>query len=95
MTTQALNSMSEGWTLNDREQIQLGFFFFFFNWYLKFIAQPDDYDSDLEFIHIYSFFENVFKTIYTFSYKKLYGIVERYIDKKGFPGGTSGKEPIC
>ena len=61
MTTQALNSMPEGWTLNDREQIQLGFFFFFFNWYLKFIAQPDDYDSDLEFIHIYSFFENVFK----------------------------------
>ena len=36
-------------------------FVFFFNWYLKFIAQPDDYDSDLEFIHIYSFFANVFK----------------------------------
>ena len=51
--------MPEGRTLNDREQSWLRFFFF--NWYLKFIAQPDDYDSDLEFIHIYSFFANVFK----------------------------------
>ena len=30
MTTQALNSMPEGWTLNDREQSQLGFFLCFF-----------------------------------------------------------------